>query len=160
VQKESRTWEEIEWEVWKDRWISGTMVSVYCDTSAGKPRPYIPAPLRLQVFQSIHNLSHPGTKARLVTQRFVWPGVQKDCRTWTRACQSCQCSKISRHTVIPLGNLRLRQPDFLMSTYTSWDHFQRQQASHTASLQSTVSPAGQKPSPSQTSQPTQWHTPY
>jgi cleavage and polyadenylation specificity factor subunit 1 len=31
------------------------------------------------------------TKAteKLVAQRFVWPVVQKDCRTWTRTCQSC-----------------------------------------------------------------------
>jgi cleavage and polyadenylation specificity factor subunit 1 len=43
--------------------IPGTTVSIYCDTSAGKSRPYIPAPLRLQVFQFVHSLSHPGTKA-------------------------------------------------------------------------------------------------
>jgi cleavage and polyadenylation specificity factor subunit 1 len=30
--------------------IPGTTVSIYCDTSAGKPRPYVPASLRLQVF--------------------------------------------------------------------------------------------------------------
>jgi hypothetical protein len=68
--------------------IPGTTVSIYCGTSGGKPRPYVPAPLRLQVFQSVHDQSHPGTKAtvKLVTQRFVWPGVQKDCRTWARAC--------------------------------------------------------------------------
>jgi hypothetical protein len=59
------------------------------------------------VFQSVHNLAHPGTKAtaRLVAQCFVWPGVQKDCCTWARACQSCQRSKVSRHTVIPLSDL-------------------------------------------------------
>jgi hypothetical protein len=33
-----------------------------CGTSAGKPRPFVPASLRLRVFQSIHDLSHPGTK--------------------------------------------------------------------------------------------------
>jgi hypothetical protein len=27
--------------------IPGSTVSIYCDTSAGKPRPYVPAPLRL-----------------------------------------------------------------------------------------------------------------
>jgi hypothetical protein len=80
--------------------ISGTTVSIYCDTSAGKPRPYIPAPLRLQMFESVHNLSHPGTKitAKLIAQRFVWPGVQKDCRTWARACQAYQRSKVYRYT--------------------------------------------------------------
>jgi cleavage and polyadenylation specificity factor subunit 1 len=58
--------------------IPGTAVSIYCDTSAGRPRPYVPGPLRLQVFQSVHDLSHPGTKAtaRLVAQLFVWPGIQ------------------------------------------------------------------------------------
>jgi hypothetical protein len=80
--------------------------TVYCDTSAGKPRLYIPAPLRPQVFQSVHDLSHPGAKARakLATQHFVWSGIQKDCRTWARACQACQRSKVSRYTVTPLGD--------------------------------------------------------
>jgi hypothetical protein len=57
--------------------ILGTAISIYCNTSAGKPRPYVPALLRLQVFQSVHDLSHSGTKAtaKLVAQRFVWPGV-------------------------------------------------------------------------------------
>jgi hypothetical protein len=51
-------------------------------------------------------LSHPVTKAtaKLVAQRFVWPGVQKDCRTWARACQSCHRSKVSRHTATPFGD--------------------------------------------------------
>jgi hypothetical protein len=50
--------------------------------------------LRLQVFQSVHDLSHQGTKAtaKLVAQRFVWPGMQKDCHTWARVCQACQSS--------------------------------------------------------------------
>jgi hypothetical protein len=86
--------------------IPGTMVSIYCDTSAGRSRPYVPGSLRLQVFQSVHDLSHPSTKAteKLVKQRFVWPGVQKNCRTWALACQTCQRSKVSRHTVTPLGD--------------------------------------------------------
>jgi hypothetical protein len=32
----------------------------------------------------------------------VWPGVQ-DSRTWARACQPCQHSKVSRHIVTALG---------------------------------------------------------
>jgi hypothetical protein len=39
--------------------IPGTTVSIYCDTSAGKHRPYVPASLRLQVFQSVHDVT-PG----------------------------------------------------------------------------------------------------
>jgi cleavage and polyadenylation specificity factor subunit 1 len=93
--------------------IAGTAVSIYCDTSAGKPRPYVPGPLRLQVFQSVHDLSHPGTKAtaRLVA-RFLWLGIQ-DCCIWARACQACQCSKESRHTVTPVGDFTLPAACFL-----------------------------------------------
>jgi hypothetical protein len=37
--------------------IPEATVSIYCETSAGKPRPYVPAFLRLQVFQPVHDLS-------------------------------------------------------------------------------------------------------
>jgi hypothetical protein len=95
--------------------VPGTTVSIYCDMSAGMPRPYVPASLRLQVFRSIHELSHPGKKttAKLIAQRFVWPGIQKDCRTWARTFQACQLSKVSRHTVTPVGDFALPPARFL-----------------------------------------------
>jgi hypothetical protein len=67
------------------------------------------------VFQSVHDLSHPGTKAtaKLVAQRCVWAGLQKDCRAWARACQACQRSKVSRHTVTPVGDFALPAARFL-----------------------------------------------
>ena len=89
--------------------IPGSEVAVHCDTSATRPRPYVPATLRRQVFDTLHGLGHLGTRAtaKLVSQRFVWPGVQKDCRNWARACMSCQRSKISRHITTPLGDFAL-----------------------------------------------------
>jgi hypothetical protein len=36
--------------------IPGTTMSIYSDASTGRSRPYVPAPLRFQVFQSVHNL--------------------------------------------------------------------------------------------------------
>jgi hypothetical protein len=83
--------------------IPGTTVSIYCDKSAGRSRIYDPAPQQHQVFQSNHDLSHPGTKATAerVIQRFVWRGVQKDCRTRVHACQSCQRSKVSHWATLP-----------------------------------------------------------
>jgi hypothetical protein len=86
--------------------IPDTTVFIYCDRSAGKPQKCVPASLRLQVFQPIHDLSHPAT-AQLIVQRFVWPGIQKRCLTWARACQAYQRSKISRHTVTPVGDFTL-----------------------------------------------------
>ena len=71
-----------------------------CDTSTGKPRPIVPPAMRRLVFDILHSLSHPGTKAtqRLVTARFVWPHIKKDIREWTKACLSCQQAKVNRHT--------------------------------------------------------------
>jgi cleavage and polyadenylation specificity factor subunit 1 len=64
--------------------ILGTPFELYCDTSTGKTRPYVPSPLRHQIFNSLHSLSHTGIKAtaKLVSQRFVWPAIQKDFRNW------------------------------------------------------------------------------
>jgi hypothetical protein len=94
--------------------IPATSVELYCDTSSSKTRPYIPSPLHHQIFNSLHSLSQPGIKvtAKLVSQRFVWPAIQKDCRTWARACQPCQRS-ISRHTITPVGNFTLPPARFL-----------------------------------------------
>jgi cleavage and polyadenylation specificity factor subunit 1 len=50
---------------------------------------------------------------KLVSQRFVWPAIQKDCRAWARACQPCQRSEVSRHTITPVGNFTLPPARFL-----------------------------------------------
>ncbi|CAD6213040.1 GSCOCG00011083001-RA-CDS, partial [Cotesia congregata] len=65
-------WQQINYEDYP--------ISVYCDVSSGKPRPYIPGPLRKQVFDSLHSLAYPGVKAsiKLVTERYVWPAMRKD----------------------------------------------------------------------------------
>ena len=79
--------------------------SVTCDMSTGQPRPFIPTHLRRAVFDSLHNLSHPGIRAtqRLLVSRFIWPRINADARDWARTCVQCQRSKIHRHTVTPLG---------------------------------------------------------
>lgn len=78
---------------------------IYCDISTGRSRPYLTKAFRREAFNSLHGLSHPGTKAtvRLVTQRFVWPDIRRDCRRWARECTECQQNKISRHTLSPIG---------------------------------------------------------
>lgn len=81
-------------------------VTIYCDTTTAPPRPFITPQLRKQVFEMIHGLHHPGATAtvRLVTQRFVWPGIRKNCREWARQCLQCQKSKVTRHTKAPLSS--------------------------------------------------------
>ena len=73
--------------------------SVLCDFSPGVPRPLVPAVLRQQLFLSLHSLFHPGTLAsrRLLSSKFVLPGLAKDVGLWTRSCLSVRRARFS-HT--------------------------------------------------------------
>ena len=64
----------------------------------------MPYNLRKHVFDAVHSLSHPGIRAsrQLISERFVWEGMQKDITEFTRACVPCQQSKIHRHNSAPL----------------------------------------------------------
>ncbi|GFX08952.1 uncharacterized protein K02A2.6 [Trichonephila clavipes] len=123
--------------------VPGSDVTLIYDTSMPRPRPFVPASERRQVFNALHGLSHPGSRAtaRLISTRFVWPRVQSDCRAWARACLHCQRSKITRHNSSPLQTfaatpLRFRYihidiigPLPLAKSYryclTATDHFSR-----------------------------------
>ena len=61
------------------------------------------------MFDSLHSLSHPGIRAtqKLITSRFVWPGINADVRRWTRSCVQCQCAKIQQHSTAPLASFRI-----------------------------------------------------
>jgi len=85
--------------------VPGTDLHVHCDISTGRPRPFVPIDFRRTVFDKLHGLSHPGpsTCAKLVSARFVWPGMQKEIRLWARSCPGCQRAKISRHVTAPLS---------------------------------------------------------
>lgn len=94
--------------------IPGTNITLYCDITMSRPRPFITKELRRQVFNSVHSMSHPGAKStiKMVTDRFVWPSVRKDCRTWVKTCEACQKSKVHRHTSSPLGKFQLPRSRF------------------------------------------------
>ena len=81
-----------------------TEVTLVCDMSTGIPRPFVPEAFRRKVFDSLHGLSHPGIRAtqKLITTRYVWPGINSDVRQWARTCLQCQRSKVHRHTISPL----------------------------------------------------------
>ena len=85
--------------------------TILCDMSTSTPRPYVPLSHRRHIFDQLHNLSHPGIRAsqKLITERFVWPSINKDVRTWSRSCNQCQAAKIHRHTTAPIGTFL--QPD-------------------------------------------------
>lgn len=89
--------------------VPGSGEQVICDVSTGKPRPFLTPSFRRPVFVSLHSLSHPGPQAsaRLLSRRFVWPGLKRDVVQWTRACPKCQTCKVTRHVSSPLGHLPL-----------------------------------------------------
>jgi hypothetical protein len=73
-------------------------ISVLCDVSTGRLRPLVPEPDRLVVFRSIHAVAHPGIRAtcRMISARFVWPGMHTDVAAWCRECTACQQAKVTK----------------------------------------------------------------
>ncbi|GBL99759.1 hypothetical protein AVEN_249783-1 [Araneus ventricosus] len=78
---------------------------LFCDVLTGRCRPFVPKEFRRRIFETLHNLSHPGVKAtvKLVGDHFLWPDYKKQVAEWTRCCVPCQRGKIQRHTASPLG---------------------------------------------------------
>lgn len=89
-------------------------IPLICDISTGKPRPFIPKIFRKIVFDSIHNLSHPGIKTTttMIRQRFIWPLIERDCKSWARCCIECQRTKIWRHTKSPVNLIEIPNSRF------------------------------------------------
>ena len=85
--------------------LPNSMDPLFCDTSTGTQNPLVPLPWRRTVFNSLHGLSHLGICAtqKLVTSRFVWPGINSDVHCWTHSCIQCQRAKIQRHTATHLS---------------------------------------------------------
>ena len=77
--------------------------------STGKPRPLIPSSWRRTIFNHFHTLSHPSIciTRKIISQRFVWRGLNKDVTAWAKSCAHCQSSKIHRHISAPLRTFNL-----------------------------------------------------
>ncbi|KAK3893660.1 hypothetical protein Pcinc_002532 [Petrolisthes cinctipes] len=99
---------------WKDVPLEDSNISILCDMSTGRPRPWIPSSLRRHVFNLIHGLSHPSRRAttRLLTQKFIWHKISRDAGNWVRSCVPCQKSKVHRHTETSPGAFHQPQRRF------------------------------------------------
>lgn len=75
-----------------------------CDTSLGYPRVVVPDSWRRKIFDLVHGLSHPGTRAsqRLLGRSFVWHCMRQDISRWCRECISCHSSKVQQHIKAPV----------------------------------------------------------
>ena len=80
--------------------LSGNKEHLYADVSTVAVWPYIPKQHRYHLFRQLYDLSYPDirTSQHMVTSRFIWDGINKDVRQWTRTCIKCQTSKVTRHT--------------------------------------------------------------
>ncbi|KAK3885064.1 hypothetical protein Pcinc_010718 [Petrolisthes cinctipes] len=99
---------------WKDVPLGDSNISILCDVSTGRPRPWIPSSLRRHVFNLIHGLSHPSRRAttQLLTQKFIWHKISRDAGNWVRSCVPCQKSKVHRHTETSPGAFHQPQRRF------------------------------------------------
>ena len=89
-------------------------VELIVDISNGPARPYVPYNWRRQVFNTIHDLGHPGVERtrQTVADKFVWPSLREDCTRWARECRACQAAKVHRHTVPPIGEFAVPERRF------------------------------------------------
>ena len=94
----------------------GPSSSIWCDMNTDFPRPVVPESLRFAVFNELHNLAHPGVKnsVSLVRDRYVWPSMAKDIKSWCKTCERCQQSKTTRHTKSIPGRFREATSRFQM----------------------------------------------
>lgn len=92
----------------KKLFVPNCNLPIYCDVSTNITRPYLPKEFRVSAFNAVHEMSHPGMRAtrRLMQDRYIWKGMNKDVTQWTKACIECQKSKVHRHTTAPYGTFR------------------------------------------------------
>lgn len=85
-----------------------------CDISTGVPRPLVPPEFRRNVFEVLHNLSHPGRKStqKIISDKFVWHGLNKQVAQWTKECMQCQLSKVQYHVRAPLESFSVPEKRF------------------------------------------------
>ena len=91
-----------------------SQVPIVFETSTGKLRPFIPESLQRRAFNQIHRLSHPNgkTTAKMMQQRYFWPGMNKSVKNWAKHCIDCQQSKISRHVKNKPGSFKAPESRF------------------------------------------------
>lgn len=97
-----------------DKLILDNNIEIYCDTSTGIVRPYLPHTLRRTAFDILHNLSHPGKKitSTQLREKYTWPGIKKDANTWAKECIPCQRAKIHRHNRLQPNHIQIPDDRF------------------------------------------------
>ncbi|CAB4039476.1 Transposon Ty3-G Gag-Pol poly, partial [Paramuricea clavata] len=89
-------------------------ITLLCDSSQGNIRLVVPESFCREIFNLIHNLSHPDARStcKLVSARCMWNGLNRGVRRWIRTRNGCQQSKIHRHTTAPLQKFDIPDHSF------------------------------------------------
>ena len=89
--------------------LTASKEEIWCDNTLSYPRPFVTAENRREIFEGLHNLSHPGVRGtlRLIGDRYYWPKMKKQIKEWVKECEPCQRSKINRHE-----KTEIKQPQF------------------------------------------------
>ena len=79
-------------------------LSICCDVSTDRPRPLVPDTWQRIVFDAVHGLSRPSirTTRKMIAEKFVWRGLNKQVGAWAKSCLRCQAAKVHRHTASPV----------------------------------------------------------
>ena len=112
------TWAELEkWRASSSLQLRQVEVEgqkVWCDGRTGTWRPLVPPELRHVVWASVHGLAHPGVRAtcRLMSNKFVWPGLATDCKEWCRQCTSCNKAKVTKQEITAVEKMAIPEARF------------------------------------------------
>ena len=85
----------------------------HCNERAVSTRVVVRAPLRAEVFRSLHEPANYGYEATLrrISQRFWWPRVRNDVSAFVRASEVCDHDRVANPSPrAPLGHLPADQP--------------------------------------------------
>ena len=92
---------------------STNKISLVCDISKNC-RIFVPEPLRVDIFQQIHSLDHPGVRQTRINiaKGFMWPKMDKSVQAMVKACLACQKAKVSTYDERPLQPFSLPNERF------------------------------------------------
>ncbi|CAB4046027.1 Hypothetical predicted protein, partial [Paramuricea clavata] len=71
-------------------------VDLWFDVSNSSQKLLVPSNLQENVFHVIHSPSHSGFKAtyKALANRFYWPTIKRDVKSWCKSCLGCQRNKV------------------------------------------------------------------
>jgi hypothetical protein len=66
------------------------------DISSRIMRPLVPAQFRRRIFEAVHSLAHPGSRAtkRLIASLYLCPNLAAEVTAWCRECLHCHRAKV------------------------------------------------------------------